>query len=302
MKKKIITLLALITLPNVSYGQNFMQQFEELLSKKDTVGQIQLLNNWEKTDNNDPELYVAYYNYYAMRARNEVIALGNNPKGNEALEIVKEDSLSGNPVAYMYGDAYYDRSLLNKAYSYIDKGIEKFHNRLDMRFGKIYMLGENEDYHHFTEEIIKTVKYAPAINCQWLWQGNEPVEDPKEFMLSSIQSYVIQLYNTEDDALLDNMKMIAECVLEQYPDHIESLSNLSIVYLLHKQFDEALAALTKAEKINNKDCIVLSNMAHVYKVKGDIPKAIKYYDLTIKYGDEEMRKYAEKEIGLLKKM
>ena len=55
MKKKIITLLALITLPNVSYGQNFMQQFEDLLSKKDTVGQIQLLNNWEKTDNNDPD-------------------------------------------------------------------------------------------------------------------------------------------------------------------------------------------------------------------------------------------------------
>jgi hypothetical protein len=34
MKKKIITLLALITLPNVSYGQNFMQQFEDLLSIK----------------------------------------------------------------------------------------------------------------------------------------------------------------------------------------------------------------------------------------------------------------------------
>ena len=43
-------------------------------------------------------------------------------------------------------------------------------------------------------------------------------------------------------------------------------------------------------------------MAHVYKVKGDIAKAIKYYNLTIKYGDEEMRKYAEKEIEVLKKM
>ncbi len=57
----MISLLALIILPNISYGQNFMKQFEELFSKKDTVGQIQLLNNWEKTNSNDPELYVAYY-------------------------------------------------------------------------------------------------------------------------------------------------------------------------------------------------------------------------------------------------
>ena len=48
MKKTMLSLLALITLPNISYGQNFMKQFEELFSKKDTVGQIQLLNNWEK--------------------------------------------------------------------------------------------------------------------------------------------------------------------------------------------------------------------------------------------------------------
>nr|WP_320059613.1 tetratricopeptide repeat protein [uncultured Bacteroides sp.] len=279
-----------------------MKQFEELFSKKDTVGQIQLLNNWEKTNSNDPELYVAYYNYYVMRAREEVITLGNDPKGKEALKIVKEDSLSGNPVAYMYSDTYYDRLLLYKAYSYIDKGIEKCPNRLDMRFGKIYMLGENKDYQNFTKEIIKTIEYSSVINNKWLWQDNAPVEDPQAFMLSSIQSYVLQLYNTGEDALLDNMKMIAECILKQYPAHIESLSNLSIVYLIRKQYDEALATLARAEKINNKDYIILNNMAHAYKEKGDIPKAIEYYNLTIKYGDEEAQKYAKEEIELLKKM
>lgn len=302
MKKTMISLLALIALPNISYGQNFMKQFEELLSKKDTVGQIQLLNNWEKTNSNDPELYVAYYNYYVMRASEEVITLGNDPKGKEALKIVKEDSLSGNPVAYMYSDTYYDRLLLYKAYSYIDKGIEKCPNRLDMRFGKIYMLGENKDYKNFTKEIIKTIEYSSVINNKWLWQGNAPVEDPQAFMLSSIQSYVLQLYNTGEDALLDNMKMIAECILKQYPEHIESLSNLSIVFLIRKQYDEALSTLARAEKINNKDYIILNNMAHAYKEKGDIPKAIEYYNLTIKYGDEEAQKYAKEEIDLLKKM
>lgn len=302
MKKTMISLLALIALPSISYGQNFMKQFEELFSKKDTVGQIQLLNNWEKTNSNDPELYVAYYNYYVTRASEEVITLGNDPKGKEALKIVKEDSLSGNPVAYMYSDIYYDRLLLYKAYSYIDKGIEKFPNRLDMRFGKIYMLGENKDYQNFTKEIIKTIEYSSVINNKWLWQGNAPVEDPQAFMLSSIQSYVLQLYNTGEDALLDNMKMIAECILKQYPEHIESLSNLSIVYLIRKQYDEALATLARAEKINNKDYIILNNMAHAYKEKGNIPKAIEYYNLTIKYGDEEAQKYAKKEIELLKKI
>lgn len=300
-KQKTFLLFGLTLLLNQLCGQTFKNQFNDLISKNDTLGQLQLLNKWEKVDNNDPELYVAYFNYFANKSRKEIINLGNNPKGNEVLQIMDKDSTINEPVAYMYGDTYYDKDILKNGFDYIEKGIEKHPNRLDMRFGKIYMFGQIEDYENFTNEIIKTIDYSATNKNKWTWAENRTLEDSKIFMLASIQDYQLQLYNTEKDTLLDNMKRIAETVLKYYPDHVESLSNLSIVFMLQRNYDKALDQLFKAQKINPKDYIVLSNIAQAYKLKGDKLNAIKYYEMTIKYGDKSVKRYAKEQIDELKK-
>lgn len=301
IKQTLILTFSLTLIFNQATGQTLKQQFNELVSKKDTVGQKELLEKWEKTDNNDPELFVAYFNYYVIKSKNEIITLGQNPKGKDVLQIMDQDTTKKEPVGFIYGDTYYNPDLLSKGFEWINKGIEKHPNRLDMRFGKIYMFGQIEDYENFTKEIIKTIDYSAINKNKWTWADSKPLDDPKEFMLSSIQNYQIQLYNTENDDLLENMKRIAEAVLKYYPDHIESLSNLSIVFMLQKQYDKALEPLLKAEKLNPKDYIVLSNIAQAYKLKGDTKNAIKYYELTIKHGDEQAKKYAQGQIDELKK-
>lgn len=302
MKRQVTAIIwGLTLLLSQTYGQDFNQQFNDLVSKKDTVGQLKLLQKWEKSKSGDPELYVAYYNHYVMKSMTEQITLGNNPKGENVLQIMNTDSTKKEPVGYIYGDTYYNTKLLNKGFDFIDKGIDKYPARLDMRFGKIYMLGKTEKYEKFTQEIIKTIDYSDVIKNKWTWTDNKPVDDPEKFMLSAVQDYVLQLYNIENDALLDNMKRIAETVLKYYPNHVESLSNLSIVYLLKKEYDKALEPLLKAEKIDSKDYIVLSNIAQAYKLKGDFKKAIDYYELTVKYGDDAAKKYAKKQIEELKK-
>lgn len=301
MRKLTTTIIFSLTLLlSQAFGQDFKQQFNDLVSKKDFKGQINLLEKWEKTKTNDPELYVAYFNYYVTKSTTEEITLGNNPKGENVLQIMDNDSTKKEPVGYIYGDTYYNTKLLNKGFDLIDKGIDKNPTRLDMRFGKIYMLGKTENYEKFTQEIIKTIDYSDVIKNKWTWTDNKTVDDPEKFMLSAVQDYVLQLYNTQNDSLLDNMKRIAETVLKYYPNHVESLSNLSIVYLLKKEYDKALEPLLKAEKIDDKDYIVLSNIAQAYKLKGDNKKAIEYYELTVKYGDEQAIKYAKSQIELLK--
>ncbi len=291
----------LTLLVNQVSGQTFKQQFNDLVSKKDTVGEQQILEKWEKADSNDPELYVAYFNYFAKKSKKEIVRLDGNGKGREGLQIMDKDSSKKEPVAFLYGDTYYDKDILKKGFDYIDIGIKKHPNRLDMRFGKIYMLGQIEDYEKFTVEIINTIDYSIINKNQWTWSDDQPVDNPKQFFLGSLQGYQVQLYNTENDDLLDNMKRIAETVLKYYPDHIEGLSNLSIVFMLQKQYDKALESLLKAEKLNPKDYIVLSNIAQAYKKKGDTNNAIKYYELTIKHGDDQAKKYAQGQIDELKK-
>ncbi len=291
----------LTLLVNQVSGQTFKQQFNDLVSKKDTVGEQQILEKWEKADSNDPELYVAYFNYFAKKSKKEIVRLDGNGKGREGLQIMDKDSSKKEPVAFLYGDTYYDKDILKKGFDYIDIGIKKHPNRLDMRFGKIYMLGQIEDYEKFTAEIINTIDYSTINKNQWTWSDDQPIDNPKQFFLGSLQGYQVQLYNTENDDLLDNMKRIAETVLKYYPDHIEGLSNLSIVFMLQKQYDKALESLLKAEKLNPKDYIVLSNIAQAYKKKGDTNNAIKYYELTIKHGDDQAKKYAQGQIDELKK-
>jgi len=286
----------------VSSGQTYKQQFNKLLSKKDTAGQAQLLTQWEAADSSDPELYIAFFNYYANKSLKEIIVLGDDPKGDQVLELQNQDSTAGDPPAYLYSDTYYDSVLLNQGYRYIDKGIEKFPDRLDMRFGRIYMLGETGDNTTFTTQIIQTIDYSAINKNQWLWTDGKPLDNPQHFMLSSIQDYQTTLYDTQDDSLLNNMKSIAEAVLKYYPDHIESLSNIAVVFMLQNEYDKALEALFKAEKLNPQDAIVLSNIAQAYKLKGDIKNSIKYYERTIKYGDSEMQTFAKNQINALEKM
>lgn len=294
-------LFALTLLINHVSGQTFKQQFNDLVSKKDTAGQRQLLGNWEKTNSNDPELFIAYFNYYVIKSKKEVVALGQNPKGEGVFQIMDQDTTKKEPVGYIYGDIFFDPELLSKGFSWINKGIDTYPNRLDMRFGKIYMFGQLEDYENFTTEIIKTLDYSSINKNKWTWSEDIALDLPKEFMLGAIQDYQVQLYNTENDSLLENMKRIAETVLNYYPDHIESLSNISIVFMLQKQYDKALEPLLKAEKINPNDYIILSNIAQAYKLKGDNKNAIKYYELTIKNGNQQAKKYAQEQIDELKK-
>jgi tetratricopeptide (TPR) repeat protein len=173
-------------------------------------------------------------------------------------------------------------------------------NRLDMRFGKIYALGQSEDWENFTKEIVKTIQYSKKNNNEWTWTFNEKKENGKEFFLGSIQDYQLNLYETKNDDLLKNMRRIAEEILKIYPDHIESLSNISINYLLTGQYDKGIEALLKAEKIDPKDGVVLSNIAHGYKLKGDIHNSIKYYEKMLKLEDPRAVEFAKQQIESLK--
>ncbi|MBI3220092.1 MAG: hypothetical protein HYZ44_11310 [Bacteroidetes bacterium] len=161
MMKKLLTftLFGLSLLSTHGLAQTYQQQFNDLFAKSDTIGQRQLLAKWEKASKNDPELFVAYFNYYVIKSKNEIIALGQNPKGKEFLEISSQDTTQKDPMGYLYGDTQYDPVLLRKGFNWINRGIENHPNRLDMRFGKIYIYGQTEDYDNFTNEIIKTVHW-----------------------------------------------------------------------------------------------------------------------------------------------
>jgi tetratricopeptide (TPR) repeat protein len=299
MKRTFLLLSGLLVFMMQVNGQTMLNQFNDLLSKDDTIAQTQFLEKWEISSKNDPDLYVAYFNFFYKKSRKEVVRIEKTPRaGQKAFQIL--DTLTKQPIGYMFSDIFYEPQIIDKGFKYIDIGIEKFPTRLDMRFGKIYLLGEIGDYDSFSKEIIKAIDYSQEINYKWLWKENKPMDDAKDSFLGDIQSYQVQIYNTGNDSLLNYMAQIAEEVLKFHPTHIESLSNLSVVYMIQKEYDKALEKLLEAEKINPKDYIVLSNIAQAYKLKGDKVNSIKYYELISKYGNDDAKQYSKDQIKQLK--
>ncbi len=296
MKKIIYIVFTFSVLSNFSFGQDYKVEFEKLHKDGDTTKQIKLLKKWETEDSNNPELYTSYFNYYFFKSRQEFLSTSNDEPYGESLQL--KDS-TGKVAGFIGSVVGYNREILQKGFDKIDVGIMKYPNRLDMRFGKIYALGEVKEWDKFTNEIIKTIQYSNKNNNEWTWTNNEVKQNGKEFLLSSIQDYQLTLYNTDSEDLLIKMRIIADEILKIYPNHIESLSNISITHLLVGEYDKAIEALLIAEKISPKDVVILNNIAHGYKLKNDIENSLKYYEKMLTLDDENAVNIAKEQIELL---
>lgn len=301
MKKIVLILFAgILFFCEHAVSQNFKEQYTKLNNADDTTGLYSLLKKWEAEKPDAPDMFIAFFNYYIDESRTEVLQIGDEPEGKEAFAIQDKDSSDKEPVSYIYGNDYYDPEICQKGLVYIDKAIQKYPNRLDMRFGKTYLFEQLGKYELLAAEVAKTVEYSSVINNKWLWTDNEAPDSPKEFMLSGIQDYFVHLFDKRNDSLYVFMQQIAESVLKYYPRSVENLSNLGVVYTMKDDFDKALEIFLKAEKLAPEDYIIHANIANVYKLKGDKANSIKYYELMLKYGDDAAKEFAKSKIEELK--
>jgi tetratricopeptide (TPR) repeat protein len=294
MKYLLLFFLFLLEVPLLA--QSFKKQYLEYAKQQDTAQQLSVLQKWEKSNPEDPEMYVAYYNYFVRKSMKEVLSLDPVQRSEESISVMDSATQT---VGYLNSMIIYQEDILKQGFNYINQGIARYPTRLDMRLGKVYMLGKVEDFESFSREIIQTIHYADSIKHKWLWSENKAAKDPKNLLLNAVQDYVKVLYDTQDHGLLENMKQISNTVLLYNPNHVESLSNIAIVHLLDQEYDQALVLLLKALELAPQDYIVLGNIAQAYKLKGDKKNAIKYYELVIEYGEEGAKEYAKEQIEMM---
>ena len=294
--KRILSVLSLIMISQLVFSQEYQAEFIKYFEENKTAKQLKVLEQWEAEYPEDPELFTSYFNYYFFKARTE--------------ELLFEDDISSEKVyVRRYGESledknlvsniYYDSTAIIRAFEKIDEGISLHPNRLDMRFGKIFALGQLKDWEAFASTIIQTIEYSAENDNNWIWSNDEVYEGGEEAFLAEVIFYQTVLYNTGNDDLLIHMALIGEAILQYYPDNVENQLNLPMIYYSVRAFDRGINLLSEQIKENPDDYLLLGKIAEGYKFKEDYEQAIEYYSKMMELGDERAKEYANQQILFL---
>ena len=255
MKKRIILLIICGICYIDANAQSFRDDFFVALQRKDMKKMEEILKAWDLSNANDPELYVAFFNFYTVRSKDAGVLSKNG----------------------------YDTNYSKQALEFISEGIERFPSRLDMRIAKVYMLGELNKYKEYVEEIIILISFSDKIKNQWKQEDFMSVNYPEDIFFGIVADGQEFLFLKEDPSLFKDIIRISDEMLKYYPKHVQSRIAISTVYVALKEYDKALETLLKAVEFDPSDTILLFNIAYLYEIKEDKTNAGKYYELTIKH-------------------
>jgi tetratricopeptide (TPR) repeat protein len=273
MKKSLIILVSALLFGSYNVcGQSFKAQFRAALEAKNMAKAEEVLRAWDLADANDAELYISYFNFFTLKS-------------------MEKDSTK------------LDKEYVKNALDFITEGINRFPMRFDMRLGKIYMLEKVKNYELFTNEIIKFIQYSKKIENNWKGEGFRLLDRPEDMLYGAVQDFQEKMFSAGDTANYSKIVNVSEEMLKYYPEHTQSLLNISTINIQRENFDNSLEVLLKADKIKPDDSILNYNIAYVYQAKGDKENAKKYYQRTIDYAKEKenkLKEMAQKQLDTLK--
>ena len=271
MNKKFLLLIISSLFGFFVHAQSYRQDFIRAMNAHDMKKAEEVLKNWDLTNVNDPELYVAFFNFFTVKSMDSNV-------------------LSLNKL---------DQNYSKQALEYISEGIQRFPIRLDMRIAKLEMLGELDEYQDYVLEILNLIVQSAKIKNNWKEEDFLSVDYGEDMFFGVVADAQGFLFSKNDSTLFKDILRISDEMMKYYPRHNQSRIASSTVYIAQKKFDKSIETLSKAVQIEPANPIVLFNLAYVYNIIEDKANAKKYYELTIKYCDEEQGNLKEEAKKLL---
>lgn len=259
------------------------------------------LSNWEKSKPNDPEMFIGFFNYYINMARKENIVFGGqNPPKNETMMIIS-DPKTGEKVGYMYGEVSYDKNYSEKALQIINKGLNLYPNRLDMHFGKTRLLAELKAYEEQRDYLLKVFAIGKQNHNKWQWSDSKSLDKSEQVFIDSIHDYISEWLNSENKKAFECIKPISESLIASFPKSVIGYNDCGLYYAISGDLENAEAKFLAGYNVDQKDEIIIGNLAYLYESKNDIVNAKKYYTLLSKSTNKDSSDFAKKKLSELGK-
>ncbi|NVK27034.1 MAG: hypothetical protein HWE14_03260 [Flavobacteriia bacterium] len=299
MKMRVTALVACLLLTATLRAQTYKERFDAAFYSDSSVHlALPILRAWEAASPKDPDMLVAGFNFYFHASQEEVSQFSLTPPadGREAFAIT--DS-AGNQAGYMYSRIVFDPEVIKKGLSYIDRGIILFPKRLDMHFGKAYVLYEAGMYAEHVAYLEKILELDSEFNGEWLWSDGEILEgDQEEFFTESFQDYLGTLA-TSDVVEAEIAEGIILKAMDHYPKNTAFANDLGVLWFLEGDMEKAEDALLEAYDIDETDEVTLGNLGYLYLQMSELSESKSYYEKLLTSEDSTTIEYAKAQIQFI---
>ena len=251
--KRVFSFLLITIWICTAYAQSYSDAFDDAFSRDDVAAQRKALALWQHEAPDDVNLFIARYNFYANQA------MGQNL--GEAGALLADSGL----VA-------------------IEEGIVHFPDRLDLRFGKIYFLGELGRWDAFVGEIDRMLNHSVQIGHQWVFP-NVDDELMKDLFVEGMADYMVTMFSSivdtdhltaADSVMARRIQGVAKRTVQLFPGDFPSTYMLALSHLMLNENDKAYKYLTRAERIDNTNVNVLKSLVKVCRLLGKVSQAAEY--------------------------
>ena len=251
--RRIVSFLLITLCISAVKAQSYSDAFDEAFGRNDVVAQREALRLWQREAPDDVNYFIARYNFYANRALSPNASVVVTPLADSGL------------VA-------------------IDEGIVRYPDRLDLRLGKIFFLGELHRWDTFVDEIVRTLDYSLQIDHQWTFPNVQSdmmeellVESMADYMSTMYQSIADTAHLTAADSLMTRrIQTVAKRTVQLFPDDFSSIYMLALSHLVLRQNEKAYKYLLRAEALDNTSIPILQSLVRVCNLLGKKAQAAEY--------------------------
>lgn len=277
IKKSIIVLTMVLGLANSIYANSFAQDSAKAFKENDFETLKTLIPEWDKAEPENPEVQIAWFNYYLGRSSKSVAVEGQLPDGRYGI----------------YDKIIFDDADVKLAIACLDKALVKHPERLDIHFGKCHSLLQSEHFEEGAQAIIDMIETSFKVNKKWTWSNGTPVDyDFEMAMFSGINDYFSMMYNSFQ-ASKDAFGKVVAKVEKKYPKNNIGLNWAARYYSTTGNNKKAIDCLKKACELDKDDYIVLGNLGYLYELDNNFKEARKCYEKMIEMKNPEAQAYGK---------
>ena len=284
-----ISLTAIAQTPS---SKDFQDRYDLLVSKlrPTGVGIETLLDRWAAAYPDDVQMLTGKFSYWFSKSQTLQLVPKDQQKFlGETPTVVLKDSTGAN-VNY-FQETMYDDELFGEAQKALEKAIQLYPDRLDLRFLKVAsLIGYEKESPDMALSSLKSLMiYNATQHPKWEYPGVDNVDN--EFFSAALQEYCYLFFRYGTPATYEAFKELSEQMLTYEPKNVLFLDNIGSYWLVARKDNKtAMKYYSKVLKIKADDLTAIKNIIILARNSNNVKLEKKYLPLLIKYTQDEKEK------------